>query len=163
MKVILLFVLPFFVIAELKSQANQAIHVKDTILVGKLLDVDPTEARANINHAGIIFYYGVYHLKIERIDIRNNSIIDTVLLAMVYNINTEMNAYRNKFGLKTGSVYAFHVDSFTPCKSDFPRIAGRCRLNDLTFFPVSNKLIKQYVDIPRIILFYVYPYDKNAK
>jgi len=155
---IVFFLVVFFKVQTSLSQEQDIAHLKDTIIAGRLLDIDRIKVNSNSNHAGIIFYYGVHHIKIERLDLRNKSIIDTLVLAFVYNINTETEKYRKDFGLTIGEVYAFHVSSFKPCKSDFPRIQGKCDLYNLNFQPTSNKLIKKYTDILRIILFYKYPY-----
>lgn len=135
-----------------------AYNSKDTIIVGKLIDTDSITIEANSGYSGIKYYYGVHHIKIAVIDIRNKNFIDTLIVSIVYNMVSEKKAYRNNFGLKKDATYAFHVHSFTPCKSDFPRIQGGCSTDSSTFYPKSGKLVKSYDSILRIILFYPYKY-----
>lgn len=127
-------------------------HQTDTTVVGRIIDRDSIFQNANFQYQGVKYFYGVHHLKVELIDVSNSGkITDTVILAYVYNKLTETQAYKRNFGLSIGEEYIFYIHSFKPCQSDFPRIQGRCSEKGAIFYPESNKLIKSYQSINRII------------
>ncbi len=124
--------------------------VRDTTIVGVLIGTDSIFSVVNDSRAGTRYYYGVHHLKIGIIDITDSLVKDTIILAYVYNIKSELSSYFNNFDLKAGGNYIFNIGLFSPCKSDFPKLEGRCGENEI-FFPVSNNLIKHYNRIYRVI------------
>lgn len=126
-------------------------RMADTTLVGRIIETDSIFSNSNYQYHGINYYYGVHHIKIAVIDISDsNKISDTLILAYVYNKLTESHIYQRNFNLKTGDNYIFYVHPFKPCQSDFPRIQGYC-LDGINFYPESNKLIKTYQSINRVI------------
>ena len=132
--------------------------LNDTTIIGKLIDTDSIFLNIRTTYFGTKYFYGVHHFKIALTDITNNKKNDTIIIAYVYNNLSEHSLYLENFNLKIDSDYIFEVNDFTPCKSDFPRIQGLCDENDY-FIPESNKLIKKYKTIYRIIN--VFSYDKK--
>jgi hypothetical protein len=123
---------------------------KDTTVVGVLIATDSIFPIVNDSRVGTRYYYGIHHLKIGIIDIRDSLVKDTMILAYVYNIKSELKSYFSNFNMKVGRNYIFDLGLFSPCKSDFPKLEGRCAGSGV-FSPVSNKLIKQYDQIYRVI------------
>ncbi len=125
-------------------------RARDTTVVGVLIGTDSIFPVVNESRIGTRYYYGVHHLKIGIIDIRDSLVKDTMIIAYVYNIISELKSYFSNFNMKVGRNYIFDLGQFSPCRSDFPKLEGSCR-GDGVFSPVSNKLIKQYDKIYRVI------------
>lgn len=134
----------------LGQNINLAVKAKDTTIVGVLLATDSIFSIINENRAGTRYYYGVHHLKIGIIDVTDSLVKDTMILAYVFNIKSELRSYFKNFNLKAGDNYIFDIGQFSPCKSDFPKLEGRCGENGI-FYPLSNKLIEKYNEIFRVI------------
>jgi len=123
---------------------------KDTTVVGLVIETDSIFSIINDNRTGTRYYYGVHHFKIGVIDITDSLIKDTLIVAYVYNIRSELKNYFKNFNIKAGNSYIFNIGLFSPCNSDFPKLEGRCDQNN-EFYPVSNKLTKHYAKIYRVI------------
>lgn len=133
------------------AQANSMdLRAKDTTIVGVILDADSIFLNNNFSRLGARYYYGVQHLKLGVIDISDSVTKDTIIVAYVFNVRSDLRNYFNNFDLKVNGCYIFDLARFMPCKSDFPRIEGGCQAN-YEFFPVSNKLITHYSKIYRVI------------
>jgi hypothetical protein len=148
----ILIILAIVILVAWTGQAQKNVghaSAKDTTLVGVVLDCDSTFQVINNNRFGTHYYYGIHHFKIGVIDIQDSIIKDTVVIAYVYNMHSELDNYLDNFDLKVNQSYIFDLSEFSPCKSDFPRLEGRCKLTE--FFPLSNKLIKHYSNIYRVI------------
>ena len=139
---------------------NSAIS-RDTTIVGKLIDNDSIFLNRRSTYFGVKYYYGVHHLRIACINPANNSSNDTLIVAYVYNNTSEHSLYMKNFNLKIGATYIWNIADFKPCQSDFPRIQGKCDQQEFSFLPESNKLIKEYKHIYRVINFY--PYQRSGK
>ncbi len=151
----------FFYVSHIQGQSRR-IMGNDTSIVVKVIDCDSIVVRNNIEHMGYKYYYGVHHFKVGLIDIQNNNkVIDTIIVAYVYNRFKDINDYKANFKIIKGKAYLFYVHKFKPCVSDFPRIQGYCDENDNTFYPESNKLIKKYDEIFRIITVFPFSFNKQ--
>lgn len=142
-----------YTLLAIKSErkAYSSFNLADTTIVGRVIETDSIFTNSNFQYQGIKYFYGVHHLKVAVIDISDsNKISDTLILAYVYNKLTESQIYQRNFDLKTGDNYIFYVHPFRPCQSDFPKIQGYC-LDGIDFYPESNKLIKRYQSINRVI------------
>lgn len=128
---------------------------KDTTIVGQLLDCDSIFIPINNSRAGTRYYYGVHHLKLAVINTENKTVMDTLIVAYVYNVFADHAMYVKNFKLKKGDSYIFDISDFSPCHSDFPKIQGRCD-EDGVFLPISNKLINKYKHLYRVINSYKY-------
>ncbi len=164
MKSIILFlVLSFWIkqsaVAQEGKIYNSSIQ-KDTTIVGRILETDSFFLKPNSSRAGIRYYYGIYHLKVEMIDLVDSLIKDTLIIAIVYNMRSEIKNYIRGFDLKVGKNYIFDIGAFSPCEGDFPKLQGFCD-EYLNFIPESNKLIKRYNKIYRVI--YSTKWDGNVK
>lgn len=140
------------VLLAIRTEAKpSSLGLSDTTIVGKLLETDSIFNNSNTDRLGVKNYYGVHHLKVAVIDVSDsNKISDTLILAYVYNKLTESAIYQRNFDLKAGNNYFFYIHPFKPCQSDFPKIQGSC-INGTGFYPESNKLIKRYQSINRVI------------
>lgn len=138
-----------------KSGLDTLTRKLDTTIVGKLIDYDSIFIRNRSSYFGTKYYYGVHHLKIVLIDIKDGKIKDTLILAYVYNSLSEHSLYLKNFKLMRNKNYIFNVCYFMPCKSDFPRMQGFCDDNNY-FLPESNRLIEKYKHIYRIINIFDY-------
>lgn len=135
---------------SLRSFGQDKKRSRDTTLVARLLATDSIFNPLNANRFGYKFYYGIHHLRIEAINIGDNSPRDTLIIAWVYNMRSEQRDYDAGFNLILGKKYIFDLAEFEPCKSDFPRLEGVCKQGQ-SFFPLSNTLIKKYSKIYRVI------------
>jgi len=143
----------YLVITLLFSNSALAQSYKDSVIVGKVISTDPISFSNPSTRYGPAYYYGVHHCKIVKKDLINPHKLDTIIIAMVYNMATEMNLYKRNFNIKVQKTYIFHLMNFTPNKSDFIRLNGSF-LDDMGLFaPYSNKLINKYHSIDRIIYF----------
>jgi hypothetical protein len=157
----IVFLLMLSLVTELGfSQSKNLNEAKDTTIVCVLVGMDSIFSVINESRAGTRYYYGVHHLKVGVIDIKDSLVKDTIILAYVYNIKSELKSYIKSFDLKVGNNYILNIALFAPCKSDFPKLEGRCNENEI-FFPVSNKLIGQYKKIYRVIN--VYKWNGSVK
>lgn len=124
----------------------------DTTIVARIIEFDSIFENSNYHRAGVKFYYGIHHLKVVSMDISNsNKIVDTLILAYVYNKQNEYQLYKRNFDLKVDRSYIFDIHLFKPCQSDFPRLQGICSDDGIFFYPESNKMISKYSTINRII------------
>lgn len=149
---ILLFIATIFMQCGIMAQKTltlKAIKEYDTTVIGRVLDTDSNFYYSNTSRAGFLYYYGFFHIKVAVMDAQTDRDIDTVTIAYVYNRHSEIGLYNEKFNLKRGNSYILDICYFTPCQSDFPRLEGRCQNGQ--FFPVSNRLIKSYAGIYRVI------------
>jgi hypothetical protein len=145
------FVVVVFLLFCSSAKPQKAISsANDTTIVGRILSTDSTLLILNADRFGNKFYYGLYHLKIGAIDVSKNTISDTLIVVYVYNKRSEIKEYLNGFNLKVGQDYIFDLSIFSPCHSDLHRLEGQCQ-GDNYFVPFSNKLIKRYSEIYRII------------
>jgi hypothetical protein len=115
----------------------------------------------NLSYAGFEYFYDIFHVKVVTIK------GDTIILAKVFCLLTEIKEYRNSFGLKAGINYEFFVGGFSPCYSDFPRMKGcgnsedslsvnslrNCVKKIPRFSPQNSKISEDYFFINRIIAF----------
>lgn len=146
----ILFSLLSFIVSGAYSQDGYAVsHSRDTTIVGLLTKSDSILEVLNHSRIGTRYYYGVHHLKIASIDLSDSLVRDTMIIAYVYNMKSELASYHRNFDLKDGECYIFDLAEFSPCNSDFPRIEGYCKL--LQFFPLSDSQIKHYKRIYRVI------------
>jgi hypothetical protein len=150
-KLFIYFIILLLGIGKGYGQANSTdFRGKDTTIVGVILDTDSIFLNNNYSRLGARYYYGVHHFKLGVIDISDSVIEDTIIVAYVFNFRSDLRNYFNDFDLKVHRCYIFDLAQFLPCKSDFPRIEGRCGAN-YEFFPVSNRLITHYSKIYRVI------------
>ena len=154
-KYILILSFLHFAFIRSSSQNPSIISTRDSSIVGKVIEFDSIKLMPVHDYFGVIYYYGVHHIKIRMLDIRDDTFTDTILIAYVYNTRTELDKYKKNFGMKKGETYGFFVSTFEPCDSDFPRLQGICR-EDGTFKPSSNSNIKSYRTILRVIDLFKY-------
>ena len=147
-----------FLISLQSSFSQEHSFARDTTIVAKLIGSDSVFNIANTDRTGFQYYYGLYHLKVGVIDLNSNKIIDTLIIAYVYNMMTEKMLYRRKFDLTVGKDYIFIIGGFTPTRSDFPKLQGRINKGG-EFYPVSDRLIRHYKQIYRVI----YVVEKDDK
>ena len=121
----------------------------DTTIVGKVIDTDSIFFSGNASRVGQKYYYGLFHVKVGVLDVETDKVTDTLIITFVYNKIYDINMYADRFRLKNDSAYIFDLSYFTPCNSDFPRLEGVC--SGGRFIPLSNKLIKSYTGIYRVI------------
>jgi hypothetical protein len=153
LKVVFCSLVMIVTVNEIFAQVNESplrSFRKDTTVVGVVIETDSIFSIINDSRAGTRYYYGVHHLKIGVIDIADSLIKDTMIVAYVYNIRTELKSYFKNFNIKAGNSYIFDLGLFSPCNSDFQKLEGRCDQNN-EFYPVSNKLTKHYTKIYRVI------------
>jgi hypothetical protein len=148
-KIIFIGVVSTFLTIVAYAQKGFRTFSKDTTVVGVVLESDSIFQILNDNRFGAHYYYGVHHLKIGLVDVSDSLVKDTAIIAYVYNMRSELNSYFKNFNLKDNHCYIFDLGKFSPCKADFPRLEGRCKFTE--FFPLSNKLIKRYSSIYRVI------------
>lgn len=141
------------------TQVQKSINeqkIGDTTIIGKIIDYDSIIISSNSSRFGIKYFYGVHHLKVGvLLNFDSNVIVDTIIIALVYNKSMDNLQYSKNFNLKVDSFYIFDLSYFSPCHSDFPRIQGVCSENYL-FMPISNKLIKKYTKIYRIVNYFLF-------
>ena len=145
------FILSLLIVQTGVSGSDDVIKISDTVLVGKIIALDSIRTASNITYGGFIYYYGVFHIKIELVNfIDSVKKPDTLILAYVYSKFKEDKQYKTAFDFKVNRPFIFYLHDFNPCKSDFPKIEGHC-VSDSAFFPDSNTLIKKYNTIKRVI------------
>jgi hypothetical protein len=123
----------------------------DTTIVAQVIDMDSVFIASNTNRSGFKYYYGVHHFKLKCLNLQIPGLSDTIVVAYVFNKLDQLKEYKKAFNINLGHKYIFYVHCFEPCTSDFPRIQGSCTAETAIFKPESNRIIKQYKSIYRII------------